>query len=112
MWSLGLRARVLEALVAGPRISTLDAFHPLVREATMILRLVLLLAALVLGSCSSMRRELSDDEWCKSFEYRAGTREYAECRQRIDRQRARAGEASRRSKMSAESVQAASADVD
>jgi hypothetical protein len=37
----------------------------------------------------SMRRELSDDEWCKSFEYRPGTREYAECRQRIDRQRAR-----------------------
>jgi hypothetical protein len=24
-----------------------------------------LLAALVLGSCSSMQRELSDDEWCK-----------------------------------------------
>jgi hypothetical protein len=51
------------------------------------------LAALVLGSCSSMQRELSDDEWCKSFEYRAGTREYADCRQRIDRQRARAAEA-------------------
>jgi hypothetical protein len=32
-----------------------------------------------------MQRELSDDEWCKSFEYRAGTREYADCRQRIDR---------------------------
>jgi len=31
-----------------------------------------------------MPRELSDDEWCKSFEYRAGTREYADCRQRID----------------------------
>jgi hypothetical protein len=59
----------------------------------MILRLAILLAALVLSSCSSMRRELSDDEWCKSFEYRAGTREYAECRQRIDRQRARAAEA-------------------
>jgi hypothetical protein len=51
------------------------------------------LAALVLGSCSSMQRELSDDEWCESFEYRAGTREYADCRQRIDRQRARAAEA-------------------
>jgi hypothetical protein len=51
------------------------------------------LAALVLASCSSMQRELSDDEWCKSFEYRAGTREYADCRQRIDRQRARAAEA-------------------
>jgi hypothetical protein len=59
------------------------------RQVAMILRLALLLAALVLGSCSSMR-ELSDDEWCKSFEYRAGTREYAECRQRIDRQRVRA----------------------
>jgi hypothetical protein len=56
----------------------------------MMLRLALLLAALVLGSCSSMQRELSDDEWCKSFEYRASTKEYAECRQRIDRQRARA----------------------
>jgi hypothetical protein len=55
--------------------------------------LALLLAALMLGSCSSMQRELSDDEWCKSFEYRPGTREYAECRQRIDRQRARAAEA-------------------
>jgi hypothetical protein len=59
----------------------------------MILRLAFLLAALMLGSCSSMQRELSDDEWCKSFEYRPGTREYAECRQRIDRQRARAAEA-------------------
>jgi hypothetical protein len=55
--------------------------------------LAFLLAALVLGSCSSMQRELSDDEWCKSFEYRPGAREYAECRQRIDRQRARAAEA-------------------
>jgi hypothetical protein len=63
------------------------------REVAMILRLALLLVALMLGSCSSMQRELSDDEWCKSFEYRAGTREYAECRQRIDRQRARAVEA-------------------
>jgi hypothetical protein len=59
----------------------------------MIPRLAFLLAALVLGSCSSMQRELSDDEWCKSFENRAGTREYADCRQRIDRQRARAAEA-------------------
>ena len=62
-------------------------------EVAMILRVALLLAALMLGSCSSMQRELSDDEWCKSFEYRPGTREYAECRQRIDRQRARAAEA-------------------
>jgi hypothetical protein len=63
------------------------------RQIAMILRLALLLATLMLGSCSSMQRELSDDEWCKSFEYRAGTREYAECRQRIDRQRARAADA-------------------
>jgi hypothetical protein len=60
------------------------------RPVAMMLRLALLLAALMLGSCSSMQRELSDDEWCKSFEYRASTKEYAECRQRIDRQRARA----------------------
>ena len=59
----------------------------------MILRLALLLATLMLGSCSSMQRELSDDEWCKSFEYRPDTNEYADCRQRIDRQRARAAEA-------------------
>jgi hypothetical protein len=59
----------------------------------MIPKLPFLLAALVLGNCSSMQRELSDDEWCKSFEYRAGTREYADCRQRIVRQRARAAEA-------------------
>jgi hypothetical protein len=37
-------------------------------------RLVLLLGVLVLGNCSSMQRELSDDEWCKSFEYRPSTR--------------------------------------
>jgi hypothetical protein len=59
----------------------------------MIPRLAFLVAALVLGSCSSMQHELSDDEWCKSFEYRPGAREYAECRQQIDRQRARAAEA-------------------
>jgi hypothetical protein len=33
-------------------------------------RLVLLLGVLVLGNCSSMQRELSDDEWCRSVEYR------------------------------------------
>lgn len=59
----------------------------------MIPRLAFLLVALVLGSCSSTQRELSDDEWCKSFESRPGTSEYAECRQRVDRQRARAAEA-------------------
>jgi hypothetical protein len=59
----------------------------------MIPRLAFLLAALVLGSCASTQRELSDHEWCRSFEYRPDAREYAECRQRIDRQRARAAEA-------------------
>lgn len=48
-----------------------------------------LVAALMLASCSSMQRELSDAEWCQSFEYPEGTREYAECRARIDRQRQR-----------------------
>jgi hypothetical protein len=43
-------------------------------ETAMILRVTLLLAALLLGNCSLTQRELSDDEWCKSFEYRAGTR--------------------------------------
>jgi hypothetical protein len=61
----------------------------------MIPRLTFLLAALVLGSCSSTQRELSDDEWCKSFEYRPGMMEYADCRQRIDRQRARAATVAR-----------------
>jgi hypothetical protein len=32
----------------------------------------------MLARCSSIRRELSDDEWCKSFNYAADTREYAE----------------------------------
>jgi hypothetical protein len=47
-----------------------------------------LVAALTLANCST-QRELSDDEWCRSFEYREGTREYAECRARIDKQRQR-----------------------
>jgi hypothetical protein len=59
----------------------------------MILRLTILLVALLLGGCSSMQRELSDDEWCQSSEHQVGTKDYAECRQRIDRQRARAAEA-------------------
>jgi hypothetical protein len=58
----------------------------------MIFRSALLLAAMALGA-ASVHREPSEDEWCKSFDYRPGTREYAECRQRIDRQRARAIEA-------------------
>jgi hypothetical protein len=47
-----------------------------------------MVAALALANCST-QRELSDDEWCRSFEYREGTREYAECRARIDKQRQR-----------------------
>jgi hypothetical protein len=49
---------------------------------------VLAMGILTLSSCST-QRELSDDEWCRSFEYRQGTREYADCRARIDRQRQR-----------------------
>jgi hypothetical protein len=41
-----------------------------------------MVAALALANCST-QRELSDDEWCRSFEYREGTREYAECRAQI-----------------------------
>jgi hypothetical protein len=26
------------------------------------------------------KHEMSDDEWCKSFEYRPGTQDYTECR--------------------------------
>lgn len=63
------------------------------REVAVILRLAILLAALALSNCSSMQHELSDDEWCKSFESRPGASEYTECRHRIDRQRARAAEA-------------------
>jgi hypothetical protein len=47
-----------------------------------------MVAVLALANCST-QRELSDDEWCRSFEYREGTREYAECRARIDKQRKR-----------------------
>ena len=54
----------------------------------MIHVVIALLAAMSLVSCST-QRELSDDEWCRSFEYREGTRQYAECRARIDRQRQR-----------------------
>jgi hypothetical protein len=55
-----------------------------------------LVTILMLARCSSIHRELSDDEWCKSFEYAAGTRDYAECRARIERQRQRArGEGAR-----------------
>ena len=50
--------------------------------------------ALLLAGCGRLHRELSDDEWCKSsFDYRPGSREYADCRARIDRQRHRGGEA-------------------
>jgi hypothetical protein len=37
------------------------------------------------------KHEMSDDEWCKSFEDRPGTQDYTECRQRIDMQRQRSG---------------------
>src|SRR5262249_36237756 len=74
----------------------------------MIPRLAFVLVALVLGSCSSMQRELSDDEWCKSFEYRAGTRECADCRQRTRP----AASPSSRSKIRFACVQIVSPDVD
>jgi hypothetical protein len=46
-------------------------------------------AALMLQGCGHSQRELSDDEWCRSFDYRPDSREYTECRARIDRQRQR-----------------------
>jgi len=48
-----------------------------------------IVAALMLAGCGHSQRELIDDEWCKSFDYREGSREYTECRARIDRQRQR-----------------------
>jgi hypothetical protein len=53
-----------------------------------------LMMALMLASCTSIQRELSDAEWCQSLGHPEGSREYAECRAQIDRQRqhvARAG---------------------
>jgi hypothetical protein len=79
----GFGARVKpQAAIVGPPATPLPRLEA--AWVTMILRLALLLA-LALGGCSSMQRELSDDEWCKSFEDRYGTREYGECRQRIAR---------------------------
>ena len=50
---------------------------------------ILAVAGVMMGlaSFSLIQRELSDEEWCQSFEYREGTREYAECRARIERLR-------------------------
>jgi hypothetical protein len=48
-----------------------------------------LVVVLMLASCTSMQRELSDAEWCQSLGYPEGSREYAECRAQIDRQRQR-----------------------
>src|SRR5262249_32268835 len=50
--------------------------------------LAALLGLVALTACVS-KHEMSDDEWCKSFEDRPGTQDYTECRQRIDRQRQR-----------------------
>jgi hypothetical protein len=44
--------------------------------------------SVAITACVS-KHEMSDDEWCKSFEYRPGMQDYTECRQRIDRQRQR-----------------------
>jgi hypothetical protein len=52
-------------------------------KIVMIHVVIALLAAMSLVSCST-QHELSDDDWCRSFEYREGTRQYAECRARID----------------------------
>jgi hypothetical protein len=48
-----------------------------------------LAVALMLASCASTQRELSDAEWCQSLGHPEGSREYAECRAQIDRQRQR-----------------------
>lgn len=44
---------------------------------------------LMVAGCAAVHRELSDSEWCQSFDYRPGTPAYQECRQRIERQRQR-----------------------
>jgi hypothetical protein len=71
---------------------TTGAFKLLIRTKAMIRGFGLaILAAAVAGlvaSCAS-KHEMSDDEWCKSFEYRPGTRAYQDCRERVDRQRQR-----------------------
>jgi hypothetical protein len=54
-------------------------------------RVAAIATGLMLEDCGHSQRELSDDEWCKSFDYRPGSREYTECRARIDRQRQRGG---------------------
>ena len=49
-----------------------------------------LVVALLMSGCATVTRELSDDDWCRSFDYAEGTRQYAECRLRLDRLRQQA----------------------
>ena len=70
---------------------TTGAFKLLTRAIAMIRRWLGLAtlataAAWSVASCAS-KHEMSDDEWCKSFEYRPGTPAYQDCRERVDRQR-------------------------
>jgi hypothetical protein len=66
-----------------------------IKMASHIACMATIVSALMLAGCGRLHRELSDDEWCRSFDYREGSREYTECRARIDRQRQR-GEPVRR----------------
>jgi hypothetical protein len=50
---------------------------------------IALVMALILASCASMQRELSDAEWCQSLGHPEDSHEYTECRAQIDRQRQR-----------------------
>jgi len=61
----------------------------MVIETTSRMAAAAIVAALTLAGCGHSQPELTDDEWCKSFDYREGSREYTECRARIDRQRQR-----------------------
>jgi hypothetical protein len=71
---------------------TTGAFKLLTRGEAMIrgfgLAILAAAAAGLVASCAS-KHEMSDDEWCKSFEYRPGTPFYQDCRERVDRQRQR-----------------------
>jgi len=66
-----------------------------IKMASQIACMATIVSALMLAGCGRLHHELSDDEWCRSFDYREGSREYTECRARIDRQRQR-GEPVRR----------------
>jgi hypothetical protein len=61
----------------------------MVIETTGRMAAAAIVAALTLAGCGHTQRELTDDEWCKSFDYREGSREYMECQARIGRQRQR-----------------------